>query len=106
MSASFPIALMMGLMLGVSAHRAGLCTVKAVAEVITSRRGWVLWSFLKAALWATGTILFGLPALSPHALPGWAAIVAGIFSALVVMRALGRPLPAIRCESDICRASL
>ncbi|MEW6629499.1 MAG: YeeE/YedE thiosulfate transporter family protein [Pseudomonadota bacterium] len=49
-------SLLMGLILGVSAHRAGLCTVKAVAEVMTSRRGWFVWSFLKAALWVTGLI--------------------------------------------------
>lgn len=48
------LSLLMGLIPGVSAHRAGLCTVKAVAEVMTSRRGWFLWSFLKAAMWVTG----------------------------------------------------
>ncbi|MHC2791171.1 putative membrane protein YedE/YeeE [Mesorhizobium jarvisii] len=54
-------SLLMGLILGVSAHRAGLCTVKAVAEVMTSRRGWFLWSFLKAALWVTGLVgLYGV----------------------------------------------
>lgn len=56
-----PLSMLMGLILGVSAHRAGLCTVKAVAEVMTSRRGWFLWSFLKAALWVAGLIgLYGL----------------------------------------------
>ena len=61
MSSLFPLSLLMGLILGVSAHRAGLCTVKAVAEVMTSRRGWVLWSFLKASLWIAGlTALAGV----------------------------------------------
>ncbi len=53
-----------------------------------------------------GLILFGLPALSPHALPSWAAIIIGVALALALMRATGRPMPAIRCEGDICRASL
>ena len=53
-----PLSLLMGLVLGVSAHRAGLCTVKAVAEVMTSRRGWFLWSFLRRTT--------NLKALSPR----------------------------------------
>lgn len=50
------LSLVLAAVLGAAAHRGGLCTVKAVAEVLTSRRGWVLWSFLKAMLW-TLTIL-------------------------------------------------
>lgn len=45
------LAMLMGALLGFSAHRAGLCTVKAVAEVLTVRRGHFLWSFVKSALW-------------------------------------------------------
>ena len=44
----------MGAILGFSAHRAGLCTVKAAAEIITSRRGYFLWSFMKSAAWVMG----------------------------------------------------
>ena len=54
MSPELPIALLAGVVLGASAHRAGLCTVKAVAEVITSGRAHFLWSFLKASLWTAG----------------------------------------------------
>lgn len=53
-----------------------------------------------------GLILFGLPALSPHALPAWLGICAGVACALIVMRVFGRPLMAIRCDADICRAVL
>ena len=53
-----------------------------------------------------GLILFGIPSLSPHAIPAWLGICVGIAVALSVMRALGRPLMAIRCENDICRAGL
>lgn len=47
---------LMGVLLGVSARRAGLCTVKAVAEVMTTRRAHVLWSFLKASFWTLGLL--------------------------------------------------
>ena len=53
-----------------------------------------------------GLILFGLPALSPHALPGWIAMIAGIALALPLLRRFGRPMPAILCEGDICRAGM
>lgn len=53
-----------------------------------------------------GLILFGIPSLSPHALPAWAGIVAGIWLALTAMRFLGRPIPRIVCEGDICRSGL
>ncbi len=53
-----------------------------------------------------GLILFGIPSLSPHALPAWAGIVAGIWLALTTMRALGRPIPRIVCDGDICRSGL
>lgn len=56
MSPELPIALLAGVVLGASAHRAGLCTVKAVSEVITTRRAHFLWSFLKASLWTTGIL--------------------------------------------------
>jgi len=46
----------MGAVLGFSAHRAGLCTVKAAAEVLTSRRGHFLWSFMKSAAWVMALI--------------------------------------------------
>lgn len=50
-----------------------------------------------------GLILFGLPSLSPHALPAWLAIVAGILLTLAAMRRVGARLPRIRCEADVCR---
>jgi hypothetical protein len=53
-----------------------------------------------------GLILFGIPALSPHALPAWIGIVAGIWLALALMRGLGARVPTIRCENDVCRAGM
>ena len=56
MSPELPIALLAGVVLGASAHRAGLCTVKAVTEIVTTGRAYILWSFLKASLWTTGIL--------------------------------------------------
>lgn len=52
-----------------------------------------------------GLILFGMPSLSPHAVPAWLAIVAGILLALALMRAAGAHVPRIRCEGDVCRTA-
>ncbi len=48
---SILLSLLMGAILGFSAHRAGLCTVKAAVEILTSRHGFFLWSFMKSAVW-------------------------------------------------------
>lgn len=69
MSPELPFALLAGLVLGASAHRAGLCTVKAVAEVMTSRRGHIIWSFLKASLWTAGFLALAA-VLGAEATPG------------------------------------
>lgn len=59
------------ILLGFAAHRASLCTVKAVLEVMTSGTAYILASFARAAVWATavsGAILLasssqGMPVL-------------------------------------------
>ena len=61
MSPELTIALLAGVVLGASAHRAGLCTVKAVAEIMTSAKAHFIWSFIKASLWTTAIL-------------GWAAV--------------------------------
>lgn len=51
--------------IGFAAHRASLCTVRAVAEIMTSGTAWMLSSFAKAALWTiavSGVILLTAPA--------------------------------------------
>lgn len=76
------LSLLMGLALGVSAHRAGLCTVKAVAEVVTTGRGWFIWSFFKASLWVTGLValaaLFGAAPVYRHWPMGWTSLAGGM----------------------------
>lgn len=53
-----------------------------------------------------GLILFGLPSLSPHALPAYGGILLGILVVLLTMRIFGGSVPPIRCDGDICRSEL
>jgi uncharacterized membrane protein YedE/YeeE len=48
-------------------------------------------------------ILHAIPTLSPHALPAYLAMLAGIAVTLLVMRRIGTPLDTIDCSGDICR---
>ena len=71
--------------LGFAAHRAGICTVKAVAEVVTTRRVHMLVSFGKTVLWVmlmtmVLTLLFAAPAGAGHT--GWAFSVSAIAGGL------------------------
>ncbi|MGI9412681.1 MAG: hypothetical protein ACR2PM_03375, partial [Hyphomicrobiales bacterium] len=47
----FTVSLLLAATLGFAAHRAGICTVKAVAEIVTTRRVHMLASFGKTILW-------------------------------------------------------
>ena len=52
-----PLAIFLAFMaalVGFAAHRASLCTVRAVEEVFSSRRGFMLLSFAKTMLWVAG----------------------------------------------------
>lgn len=63
-------ALLLVAFVGFASHRASLCTVRAVHEVLSVRRARVLTSFGKAALWAAvvyGTVLL----LAPSAFRGF-----------------------------------
>ena len=51
------VSLALAALLGFSAHRAGLCTVKAVEEVVATRRGFMLLAFAKSVLWVAGVTL-------------------------------------------------
>ena len=51
------VSLTLAALLGFSAHRAGLCTVKAVEEVFATRRGLMLLAFAKSVLWVAGVTL-------------------------------------------------
>jgi hypothetical protein len=45
------IALACAALIGFAAHRASLCNVRAVAELMTSGSAHMLWSLLQAMLW-------------------------------------------------------
>lgn len=51
------LSLLLAAGLGFAVHRASLCTVRAVAEVLSSHRVYLLLSFAKTALWAMAVSL-------------------------------------------------
>jgi uncharacterized membrane protein YedE/YeeE len=88
------VSLFAAALLGFAAHRASFCTVKAVAEILSTRRAYMLTSFAKIALWVSaialplswlappivlinGTWAFGTPALVGGALFGIGAAMNG-----------------------------
>ena len=50
-------------------------------------------------------ILHAIPGLSPHALPAYAAMVAGIALPLVLMRVIQGADMRVDCSSDVCHAA-
>ncbi len=83
MSPILPLSLLMGAILGISAHRTGLCAVKAVAEVMTSRRGWILWSFLKASMWVFGLAAIAGTLTDGIAMRHWPMSATGVLGGLL-----------------------
>lgn len=80
---TYTLSLLMGLILGFAAHRAGLCTVKAVAEVLTTRRTHFLWSFAKSALWVmVVAMLAGIFASEPG-FRHWPLTASSVFGGVV-----------------------
>ena len=58
-------SLVLAALLGFAAHRASICTVRAVAEVLSTRRAYMLLSFIKTILWIiaiTMPLIWLLPA--------------------------------------------
>lgn len=45
------LAVILAMVIGFAVHRAGLCNVKAVAELVSTKRAHMLGSFLKTVLW-------------------------------------------------------
>lgn len=50
-------------------------------------------------------ILYGIPSLSPHAIPAYAAMVVGIALALIAMRRLFGIEMRVECRGDVCLAN-
>ncbi len=67
------LSFFLAMLLGFSAHRASICTVGAVAEVLSTRRAYMLLSFVKTILWViavTMPLIWWLP-VAPVPSPGW-----------------------------------
>jgi hypothetical protein len=76
---SLVIAFVLAAILGFAAHRASVCTVRAVAEVLSTRSVFMFGSVAKTVLWITAVtipVLWLVPTAAP--VPGWQ------FSALAV----------------------
>ena len=72
-------------LLGFAAHRASICTVKAIEEVLTTRRAFMLLSFAKTVLWVmavTALLLWALPE-APGNLAGWQVSLTGLAGGLI-----------------------
>lgn len=66
------IALACAALIGFSAHRASLCNVRAVAELMTSGSAHMLWSLLQAMLWMATLTGVGVLAFGLDPQPAWA----------------------------------
>lgn len=72
-------------LVGFFADRASICTVKAVAEILTTRRAYMLLSFAKTVLWVTGVtvwLVWWLGAAPPTPL-GFSIVWPGIFGGVL-----------------------
>jgi len=60
-------------LLGFAAHRASICTVRAVAEIMSARSAHMLWSIAKSALWVIALTLpfFWLVPAAAAGIGGW-----------------------------------
>ena len=75
------LACLFAALLGFAAHRASICTVRAVAEVIGARTGYILASIGKSALWVIALTLpfFWLMPQAASGLGGWALTLTALF---------------------------
>lgn len=67
------IACLFAGLLGFAAHRASICTVRAVAEIISARTGYMLASIVKSAVWVIALTLplFWLMPAAASQIGGW-----------------------------------
>ncbi len=69
----FILTIGLAIIIGFSAHRASLCSVSAVEEIISTRRAYMLASFAKASVWVAGIALIFTEvfSLKPAQIDGW-----------------------------------
>lgn len=80
------VSLICAMLIGFAAHRASLCNVRAVAEIMTTGSAHMLWSLGQAVLWMsaiTGVLVLGFgltPQLAQARIPiGWALVGGWLF---------------------------
>ncbi len=99
-----PIALALAMLIGFAAHRASLCTVRAVAEMMSSGTAWMLASFLKAAAWVAAIDLLNLMQTAEREMrvPLYAAMDAEIAAGDAAVAELGKAslAPALRADIE------
>ncbi len=66
----YTVSLLLAALMGFAVHRASLCTVKTVGEILSSRKAFMMATQVKAVLWVVAVsvpILLGFPdAAAPH----------------------------------------
>jgi len=76
------VSMLLAAILGLSAQRAGICTVKAVAELFSSRRPYMLLSFSKTSLWAAAVMMIsgvvGYDSVFQHWPIAWLGVSGGL----------------------------
>jgi uncharacterized membrane protein YedE/YeeE len=64
------LSLLLAALVGFAIHRASLCTVRAVAEILTTRRAYMLSAFGKTTLWVAATTVGMVLLLGNASAPG------------------------------------
>ena len=74
-------AIALALVLGFAAHRASVCTVRAVAEIMSSSSGSIFLSIGKSMLWAWALMIpvFALTPAAGTGLAGWSLTGVAVF---------------------------
>ncbi len=83
--ALWPLFFALAGLVGFVAERASLCTVKAVKEILSTRRAYMLWCFAKTVLWVIGIsiiLAWGIEAPGPVSL-GFSILVPGLLGGVI-----------------------
>jgi len=112
------LSLLLAALVGFAIHRASLCTVRAVAEVLTTRRAYMLSAFGKTTLWVAATTVGMILLLGNASAPGagwpvslraaaggfaFGAMLLGIATVLAIGRMVTDGTAQVDCHGDLCR---
>ena len=84
-------AIALALVLGFAAHRASVCTVRAVAEIMSSASGSIFLSIDKSMLWAWALMIpvFALTPAAGTGLAGWSLTGIAVLGGFLVFLSRG-----------------